>query len=100
MTIPSIRNYETRPPAGGWGVEYTFQGQKFPCTGNWKDVSQKIARIQQRNNAFISMDAIFDYLNPIWCGRDPKRCMTPAQTTAEIKRTGSGCSRCGQRRRR
>lgn len=100
MTIPSIRNYETRPPSGGWGIEYTFRGQKFPCTGGWREVTRKIAGIQKRNDAFISMDDVFEYCNTVWCAKDPKRCMTPAQASQEIKRTGAGCSRCGGRHRR
>lgn len=99
MTIPAIRNYETRPPVGGWGVEYIYRGQKFDMTGGWRTVAQKIERLHKRNSDPITMDAIFDYLNPIWCSRDPGRCMPPAQRTAEMKRTGTTCGRCGGRRR-
>lgn len=99
MTIPAIRNYETRPPVGGWGVEYTLRGQKFTLTGGWNVVAQKLARLQKRNGEFRSMDDVFEYLNNAWCAKDPERCMPPAMRTAAMKRAGSTCGRCGGRRR-
>lgn len=100
MTIPAIKNYETRPPAMGWGLTYTLNGQEFPLTGNWRDITKKIANIQLRNRVYRGMDAIFEYCNAIWCSRDPDRCMTPAQRSTAMKTTGSVCTRCGHRRTR
>lgn len=99
MTIPAIRNYEIRPPTGGWGLTYVYKGQQFPLTGNWRQVTRRIAAILFKNGQVVDMDEIFAYCNAIWCERDPARCMSPAQRSQAIKRTGKPCSTCGGRRR-
>lgn len=94
MTVPAIRSYEIRPPVGGWGIEYEYKGQKFPFTGGWRDILRKLRNLYQKNGERLSEDDAMDILNNIWCGRDPERCMTPAQRTVAQKRAGVRCGRC------
>ena len=98
MTVPAIRNYENRPPAGGWGIDYEYRGQVWPIRGHWRKVVKEIADIQSANGVYYGMDAIFDYCNPIWCSRDPARCMTPAERS-RIQHLVT-CRTCGGGRRR
>lgn len=99
MTIPTIKNYQQQPPTGGWAVDYTFRGQNFYFTGNWRQVADQVRRLHAKNGSRIGTNEIFKELNALWCAKDPARCMTPAQAAAAQKSTGASCTTCGGRRR-
>lgn len=99
MTVPAIRGYDHRPPAGGWGpYKYTLKGQTFEITGHWTKMVKQIAEIQSRNGVYYGEDAIVDMLNDFWCDKDPMRCMTPSERTL-VQRTHV-CRTCGGGRTR
>lgn len=72
---PAIKNWENMPPAGGWHINYTEQGQVFDLNGSPTHIVDRIRKIQKNNSTFVSDAAIWNYVNSVWCERDPKRCV-------------------------
>lgn len=101
---PAIKNAENMPPAGGWHITYNEQGQTFDLKDSPQNIVDRIRKIQKNNGTFISDAAIWNYVNNIWCERDPKRCIkkllnqsAPLGSPRRLGVTassGGGCSTC------
>lgn len=86
MRRPAISQSDNRPPIGGWGVTYEEKGQAWSVTGtNPYRIVDQIASIQQINNSFTTIDAVWDFCNNIWRARDPKRAISENTNQHEPK---------------
>lgn len=70
-----LRQWEMRPPPGGWRVNYTERGRAYSLKGSPPSIVERIAVIQKEAGTFNGYTAIWDYCNAIWCRRDPARCL-------------------------
>lgn len=105
MPEPAIKNWRNFPPAGGWSITYTLTGQSFSFTGSPKKIVEQIRKVQVANQIYDSDHAIWDFVNGIWCDRDPKRCIRSmampsgaprrAHSSTVGHRTGSCGGGCG-----
>lgn len=102
MPEPAIKNWRNFPPAGGWSLTYTLQGQSWTFTGSPKKIVEQIKNKQVVNGVYVSDTDIWNYANGVWCQRDPQRCQRELNRTpvyapvrlASVKRSG-GCRSCG-----
>jgi hypothetical protein len=102
MPEPAIKNWRNFPPSGGWGVTYTLSGQSFSFTGAPAKIVEQIRKVQVSNGVYESDDAIWDYVNAVWCSRDTTRCIRsmafPTESmkvTRTARRRSGGCGSCG-----
>lgn len=100
MPEPTIKNWRNFPPAGGWSIIYTLTGQSFAFTGSPAKIVEKIRKVQVANEIYDGDGAIWDYVNTIWCQRDPKRCLSKAvaqrSSSTTVRRIGTrSCGTCG-----
>lgn len=85
MNEPLIRQWQHRPPAGGWDLNFTVKEQEFRSTKRMPyKIVEEIANVQKLNDVFVGYDAIWEYCNNIWQSRDPDRAVNP--TYKEIKK--------------
>ena len=82
MPDPSIRNWRSSPPNGGWDVLYTppEKPETRPIYAPGHTPQAVINRIiDWRTNNGLSPDEaqVFSYCNHEWCRRDPGRCTQP-----------------------
>lgn len=103
---PAIKNWRNFPPIGGWALDYFEDGQKFNFSGQPKKILQQIRKVQEANGTFQSEDAIWLYMNRIWCSRDPAKCihsMLTLRAAAPVRSRGTsgpvsrGTGGCGKR---
>lgn len=83
MSYPLIKQWQSRPPAGGWGIKYELLGQVWTIDGPTPQrIVEQIAQIQRQNRAYSSHQAIWDYCNAIWTERDPARAVVQKASPA------------------
>jgi hypothetical protein len=76
MNSPQIKQWQSRPIQGGWGLSYELMGQSWSITSsNPYNTVAKIAQIQRVNGQFDGEGPIWDYCNAIWAARDPARAL-------------------------
>lgn len=75
---PSIRNFKSTPPSGGWNL--TYQPPEHPyltveAVGHsYTDVLDTIRKWRLNNGLPASDHEVFQWANAQWCQRDPVRC--------------------------
>lgn len=74
---PAIKNWQMRPPFGGWGVSIEIKGELFEFFGQPAQIVEGIRDIQQGNGVYETDRGIWAYCNDVWCRRDPNRCLLP-----------------------
>jgi len=77
---PAIRNYQSQPPNGGWGIDFELGGQHWWVKASPYKMVEKIAGIQKANGKFDGYAPIWDMLNQIWTNNDPKRALPYADS--------------------
>jgi hypothetical protein len=82
MPDPSIRNWRSSPPQGGWDILYT--PPESPTTrpiyapGHGPQiVIDRIVDWRVNNNLPANEAQVFSFCNAEWCRRDPGRCLQP-----------------------
>lgn len=79
---PSIRNWRTSPPGGGWALDYTVPetGTVVRAEGQTHEEVLGVIRAHRTNNGLPANDGeVFAWADEVWCRRDPARCLRREQ---------------------
>jgi hypothetical protein len=72
--FPALKQWQNRPPLGGWAVDIEISGHPFQLRGGPRSILSQYLAIHRKNGIEVSDDEAKRVLNEIWCAREPARC--------------------------
>ena len=72
--FPALKQWQNRPPLGGWAVDIEIRGHPFQLRGAPRSILSQYLALHRKNGIEVSDDEAKRVLNEIWCSREPARC--------------------------